>query len=123
MQHSPGRRALALLAGLLVTAAVPAVAQDTTGTGRATIDTSAPTGAIDTATVDSATTDSSAIRDTTDTSGVRNPAGYQEMERDTAGGYGDGGTHHDSTAVGETESRVPKSEEPRLEPSGGDSTR
>jgi hypothetical protein len=86
MRHVPGTRALALVAGLLFGATGSALAQDTTETGAATIDTTAPTaGAIDTAGLDTATssTDTSATRDTTDTSAVENPSGYQGMERDT----------------------------------------
>lgn len=78
MQH-PGKRVLALIVGLAITAAGSAYAQDTTETGRATIDTTAPeSGAIDTSGVDT-----SATRDTTDTSAVQNPPGYRGMERDT----------------------------------------
>lgn len=55
--------------------------------GGARIDTTAPTGgAIDSAAVDTAAVDTATTRDTTDTSdtsGVRNPPGYQGMERDT----------------------------------------
>jgi hypothetical protein len=86
MRHSAGTRTLALVAGLLVAATGTAYAQDTTETGAAVIDTTAPeAGAIDTAGVDTASTgaDTSATRDTTDTSGVQNPPGYRGMERDT----------------------------------------
>jgi hypothetical protein len=77
MLHSPGLRALALIAGLSLAASGSALAQDTTETGRAGIDTSTSrAGAIDRAGVDTA-------RDTTDTSGVQNPPGYRGMERDT----------------------------------------
>jgi hypothetical protein len=79
------------------------MAQDTTETGQARIDTTQPTGgAIDTTEFDtssvtdtsgltdtsavtdtSALRDTSAVRDTTDTAGVQNPPGYRGMERDT----------------------------------------
>jgi hypothetical protein len=62
MQYLPGKRVLALVVGLAVAAVGSAYAQDTTETGQATIDTTAPTGAIDTTEVDTSTT-----RDTTDT--------------------------------------------------------
>jgi hypothetical protein len=79
MQHLPGKRVLALVVGLAAAAVGSAYAQDTTETGRASIDTTAPgAGAIDTG-----LTDTSATRDTTDTSGVQNPPGYRGMERDT----------------------------------------
>jgi hypothetical protein len=79
MQKLPGKRAAALVLGLTFATAGIAVAQDTTETGRAAIDTTAPAGgALDTAGVDT-----SAARDTTDTSGVQNPPGYRGMERDT----------------------------------------
>jgi hypothetical protein len=79
MQYLPGKRVLALVVGLAAAAVGSAYAQDTTETGRATIDTTAPeAGAIDTSGVDT-----SAVRDTTDTSGVQNPPGYRGMERDT----------------------------------------
>jgi hypothetical protein len=85
MQHLPGRRALALVAALTLATAGSALAQDTTETGQAPIDTTQPAGgAIDTTEFDtSAVTDTSAVRDTTDTSGVQNPPGYRGMERDT----------------------------------------
>ena len=84
MRHVTGTRSLALIAGLLFAGTGSALAQDTTGAGRATMDTTAPTGAIDTSGVDS-----TAARDTTDTS-VTNPPGYRGMERDTtmSGGFG-----------------------------------
>jgi len=79
MQHLPGKRVLALVVGLAAAAVGSAYAQDTTETGRATIDTTAPEpGAIDSSEVDTSTT-----HDTTDTSGVQNPPGYRGMERDT----------------------------------------
>ena len=77
MRHGTGTRALALIAGLLLAGTGSALAQDTTDAGRATMDTTAPTGAIDTSGADS-----TAARDTTDTS-VTNPPGYRGMERDT----------------------------------------
>jgi hypothetical protein len=93
MQYLPGTRVLALIAGLAFAAAGSAYAQDTTETGRATIDTTAPDGEmdgemmdtteVDTFEADTAETDTSATRDTTDTSGVQNPPGYRGMERDT----------------------------------------
>jgi hypothetical protein len=86
MQHSSGRRALALVAALTLGAAGAAGAQDTTDMGRAPLDTAQPAaGAIDTAgtTDTSAVTDTSAAGDTTDTWGVQNPPGYRGMERDT----------------------------------------
>jgi hypothetical protein len=83
MHYSPGNRALALIVGLLVAATSPAMAQDTTETGGAPMDTAAPpAGAIDTAGVDSAVADTSDTS-ATDTSGVQNPPGYRGMERDT----------------------------------------
>jgi hypothetical protein len=139
MRHLTGTRSLALIAGLLFAGTGSALAQDTTDTGRATMDTTAPTGAIDTSGADS-----SAARDTTDTS-VTNPPGYRGMERDTtmpadsggapvhpdtsssaaAAGTGDttGDSRGDSTTVGQTESPQPTSETPRIDPSasGGDS--
>ena len=95
MQHLPGKRVLALIFGLVAGAAGSAYAQDTTDTGRATMDTTAPgAGAIDTSGADTSGADTSAMRDTTgadtsatgdttDTSGVQNPPGYRGMERDT----------------------------------------
>jgi hypothetical protein len=84
MPHSPGTRSVAFAIGLLFAASGSALAQDTTETGRAAIDTTAPeAGAIDTAGVDTAGVDTAATRDTTDTSGVQNPPGYRGMERDT----------------------------------------
>ncbi len=84
MRYMQGKRILALVAGLATAAAGSASAQDTTETGRATIDTTAPEGgAIDTGGVDTSGVDTSATRDTTDTSGVQNPPGYRGMERDT----------------------------------------
>ena len=147
MHYSPGTRALALIAGLLVAAATPALAQDTTEMGGAPMDTLAPeAGAIDTAGVDSAAADT-ADTSATDTSGVQNPAGYRGMERDTtmfpdsggppaeAGQVEDQatGTYDDSTwqdttgaeqnpedsvTVGETEPQENQSAEPRIEPEG-----
>jgi hypothetical protein len=144
MQHLPGTRVLALVVGLAAAAAGSAYAQDTTETGRAAIDTTAPeAGAIDTSGVDT-----SATRDTTDTSGVQNPPGYRGMERDTTlvpdsgtspadagtvedqatGTYDDsaspGTSGTDTTAVGDTESIEEDAATPRLDPSetpaGGD---
>ena len=84
MQHLAGKRVLALVLGLVTAAVGSAYAQDTTETGQATIDTTAPEpGAIDTSGVDTSAVDTSATRDTTDTSGVQNPPGYRGMERDT----------------------------------------
>jgi hypothetical protein len=91
MQHLPGKRVLALIVGLATGAIGSAYAQDTSETGRATIDTTAPdtdvadtVGLGDTIEADSSVgADSSAVRDTTDTSGVQNPPGYRGMERDT----------------------------------------
>lgn len=95
MQKLPGKRALALVAGLTVAAAGAAVGQDTTETGRAAIDTTAPAGgALDTAGVDT-----SAARDTTDTSGVQNPPGYRGMERDTTIFPNEGGPPADAGQV------------------------
>ncbi len=95
MQKLPGKRALALVAGLTVAAAGAAVGQDTTETGRAAIDTTAPAGgALDTAGVDT-----SAARDTTDTSGVQNPPGYRGMERDTTVFPNEGGPPADAGQV------------------------
>jgi hypothetical protein len=83
MHTSRGTRALALTLGLLVAAAAPVLAQDTSEMGGAPMDTLAPeAGAIDTAGVDSAAADT-ADTSATDTSGVQNPAGYRGMERDT----------------------------------------
>lgn len=100
MQKLPGKRAMALVLGLAIGAAGSALAQDTTETGAARMDTTAPAGgAIDTKGVDT-----SAARDTTDTldrndtlrikgdtsggesdtSAVQNPPGYRGMERDTS---------------------------------------
>jgi hypothetical protein len=95
MQHLPGSRALALVAGLMLAASGSVFAQDTTETGQANIDTMAPEpGAIDTAGVDTTVTgtDTSTTRDTTDTSGVQNPPGYRGMERDTTIFPDSGGT-------------------------------
>ncbi len=79
MQQRTAKRLLALVAGLVITTATSAYAQDSSRTGGATTDTIAPSaGALDTSRVDT-----TAIRDTTDTSGVQNPPGYQGMERDT----------------------------------------
>ncbi|HWB40516.1 MAG TPA: hypothetical protein VG500_04615 [Gemmatimonadales bacterium] len=147
MRHSAGTRTLALVAGLLVAATGAAYAQDTTETGAAVIDTTAPeAGAIDTAGVDTASTgtDTSATRDTTDTSGVQNPPGYRGMERDTTmfpdsggppaspeqvqgaatGVYQDSAAGGDSTTVGDTEPKEETSATPRIDPteSGGDTT-
>ena len=61
--------------------------------------------------------DTAAVRDTTDTSGVRNPSGYQGMERDTT--LVPSGATSASTASGSTDT-------PKLDPSGttaGDSSR
>jgi hypothetical protein len=80
MQHLSGMRSMALVAALALGTAGSVLAQDTTDTGRARMDTTQPAvGAIDTA-----GTDTSTVRDTTDTSGVENPQGYRGMERDTA---------------------------------------
>lgn len=79
MRQLPGKRVLTLVVGLATAAAGSAYAQDTTETGRATIDTTAPEAAA----IDTSGVDSSATRDTTDTSGVQNPPGYRGMERDT----------------------------------------
>lgn len=95
MHHLPGRRVLALLVGLATAAAGSAYAQDTSETGRATIDTTAPeAGAIDTSGVDT-----SATRDTTDTAGVQNAPGYRGMERDTTMFPDSGGPPADAGAV------------------------
>ena len=95
MQHVPGKRVLALVVGLATAAAGSAYAQDTTETGRATMDTTAPeAGAIDTSGVDT-----SATRDTTDTSDVQNPPGYRGMERDTTMFPDSGGPPEDAGAV------------------------
>ncbi len=84
MQHLPGKRVLALVFGLAAATVGSVYAQDTTETGRAAIDTTAPAGgAIDTGAIDTGAVDTSAVRDTTDTSGVENPPGYRGMERDT----------------------------------------
>ena len=81
MQQLSGRRVLALVAALALGAAGSALAQDTTNTGRAQMDTTQPAaGAIDTTGADT-----SAVRDTTDTSGVTNPQGYRGMERGSTG--------------------------------------
>jgi hypothetical protein len=144
MQYLPGSRAFALIAGLLVAAASPALAQDTTDAGRATVDTMAPTGAIDTAGADT-TADTSAVRDTTDTSGVQNPPGYRGMERDTTmfpdsggppasadevedqttGTYDDSAGEHaghsDTVKVGETEPQTAETAEPRMDTTAADS--
>lgn len=67
------------LTAMAAAAAGSANAQDTTESGRATMDTTAPAGgAIDTSGVDTSATsgvDTSATRDPTDTSGVKNPSG------------------------------------------------
>ncbi len=131
MRHVTGTRSLALIAGLLFAGTGSALAQDTTDAGRATMDTTAPTGAIDTSGADS-----TAARDTTDSS-VTNPPGYRGMERDTTMPADSGGAPAypdtsssaaaagtgDSTAVGHTESPQPTSETLRIDPSasGGDS--
>jgi hypothetical protein len=136
MQYLPGKRVLALVVGLAAAAVGSAYAQDTTETGRATIDTTAPAaGAIDTSAVDTS------ARDTTDTSGVQNPPGYRGMERDTTmfpdsgsaavdtgavqhqatGTYTDSAsqdtTGADTTSVGDTEPMQPDAATPRLDPS------
>ena len=81
MQQFSGRRALALVCALAFGTAGSALAQDTTETGRAPLDTTA----ADTSAVGdtSAVSDTSGVSDTTDTSGVQNPPGYRGMERDT----------------------------------------
>jgi hypothetical protein len=137
MQYLPGKRVLALVVGLAAAAVGSANAQDTTETGQATIDTTAPeAGAIDTTEVDTST-----ARDTTDTSGVQNPPGYRGMERDTTmfpdsgsaaadtgavqgqatGVYSDTAsqdtTGADTTSVGDTGSIQPDAATPRLDPS------
>ena len=95
MQYLPGKRVLALVVGLAAAAAGSAYAQDTSETGRATVDTAAPSaGATDTSGVDT-----SATRDTTDTSGVPNPPGYRGMERDTTMFPDSGGPPADAGAV------------------------
>jgi hypothetical protein len=81
MQHVPGTRTFAIIAGLLFAATGTALAQDTTDMGGAPLDTAAT--AQDTAVTDTSAIDTSAVRDTTDTSGVENPPGYRGMERDT----------------------------------------
>ena len=140
MRYLPGKRVLALVVGLAAAAAGSAYAQDTTETGRTTIDTTAPeAGAIDTSAVDtSAAADTSSARDTTDTSGVQNPPGYRGMERDTtmvpdsgsaAADTGAGeatGVYRgsasqdtigaDTTSVGDTEPVQPDAATPRLDP-------
>ncbi len=137
MQHLPGKRVLALVVGLAAATMGSAYAQDTTETGRAAIDTTAPeAGATDTGVVDT-----SATRDTTDTSGVQNPPGYRGMERDTTifpdsgrppadtgaatGTYDDSArrdttgadTTSDTTSVGDTEPVEEDAATPRLDPS------
>ncbi len=112
MPQRTAKRLLALVAGLVITTATSAYAQDSSRTGGATTDTIAPSaGALDTSRVDT-----TAIRDTTDTSGVQNPPGYQGMERDTT--LVPSGATSDSAASG-------SSDKPRLDPSSttaGDST-
>jgi hypothetical protein len=105
MQQFPGRRALALAVALTLASAGSALAQDTTETGRARIDTTDPAvGAIDTAGTDTtAETDTSAVSDTTDTSAVQNPPGYRGMERDTTMFPEEGG---DSATAGQVEDRA-----------------
>lgn len=114
-QYSLSKRVLALVAGLIVVAYRSAAAQDTTETGRATLDTTAP-GALDTLRADS-----SSVRDTTDTSGVQNPPGYRGMERDTSlvPSSTSPGMSHDSAHVGETTPKTEDSAEPRIEPNEG----
>jgi hypothetical protein len=124
MQYLPGKRVLALVVGLAAAAVGSAYAQDTTETGRATIDTTAPAaGAIDTSAVDTS------ARDTTDTSGVQNPPGYRGMERDTTmfpdsgsaavdtGAVEGQAAGADTTSVGDTEPMQPDAATPRLDPS------
>ena len=119
MQYLPGKRLLALVVGLTAAAVGSAYAQDTTETGRATIDTTAPeAGAIDTSAVDTS------ARDTTDTSGVQNPPGYRGMERDTTmfpDSASDSASHDttgaDTSSVGDTEHIQPEAATPRLNPS------
>lgn len=95
MQHLPGKRVLALVFGLGIAAVGSASAQDTTETGRATLDTIAPeAGAIDTSGVDT-----SATRDSTDSSSVQNPPGYRGLERDTTAFPDSGGTAASPGAV------------------------
>ena len=142
MQHLPGTRVLALVFGLAGAAVGSAYAQDTTETGQATIDTTAPeadavdTSAIDTSAIDTSAVDTSATRDTTDTSGVQNPPGYRGMERDTTV-FPDSGSSSadtgaaagqaagtDTTSVGDTEPIEEDAPAPRINPSenpaGGD---
>ena len=147
MQHLPGTRVLAIVFGLAAAAVGSAYAQDTTETGQATIDTTAPeadavdTSAIDTSTIDTSAIDTSAVdtsatRDTTDTSGVQNPPGYRGMERDTTV-FPDSGSSSadtgaaagqaagtDTTSVGDTEPIEEDAPAPRINPSenpaGGD---
>ncbi len=79
MHQRIAQRLLAIVAGLTLTTAASAYAQDTSQTGGATTDTVAPSaGALDTT-----LSDTSAVGDSSDTSGVQNPPGYQGMERDT----------------------------------------
>jgi hypothetical protein len=136
MRYLPGMRSLALVAGLLFAGAGSALAQDTSQTGAAPLD----TAAADTSVSDTASADTSAVRDTTDTSGVQNPPGYRGMERDTTafpdsgtassaspgavedattGTYDDSNSHagHDSTTVGDTEPTEETSATPRIDPS------
>lgn len=104
MQYLPAKRVLALVVGLTA-AAGSAYAQDTTETGRATMDTTAPaagaidTSGVDTTGVDTSTTPDTAATDTTDTSGVQNPPGYRGMERDTTMFPDSGGPPADAGAV------------------------
>lgn len=84
----PYKRALAIIAGLALAGAGPALAQDTTEAGRAAMDTTSPAaGAIDTTSADTSaardTSDTTGAADTSGTSGVQNPPGYRGMERDT----------------------------------------
>jgi hypothetical protein len=109
MQQSSGRRALALAVALTLASAGSALAQDTTETGRARIDTTEPavgaidTAGVDTAGADTAGADTSAVRDTTDTSAVQNPPGYRGMERDTTMFPAEAG---DSATPGQAEDRA-----------------
>ena len=108
------KRVLALVAGLVITTATSAYAQDTSQDGRSH---DRYHRAVRRRARHELGPTRRAIRDTTDTSGVQNPPGYHGMERDTT--LVPSGATSDSAAVTGAASK------PRLDPSSttaGDST-
>jgi hypothetical protein len=120
MQHVPGTRTLALIAGLLFAATGSALAQDTTEVGGAPMDTTA--AAQDTAATDTSAVDTSAVRDTTDTSGVENPPGYRGMERDTTIFPADSGNPSKSPEEVESQTTGTYSDTSSQDTTGGNAT-